>query len=925
MPRILTLFMFAAVCGCGGLAYLSDECLGPYCHIGCETDADCPDPAWCQLGQCTTGPEFRIQGQSDGSVAGGDWGPTDGVATGGDSLGGDLTAKGDASRSGDPIPGEARVNLGDGNGCWDLDLDGYCPCCALGDDCDDDDANAYPGAVEICDGIDNNCNGHTDEGVLNACGNCEEQPECNTDDPWHGGSGADTGDLSTPTGSMDGTILDDQDGDGYGSVTLVSGTVATDVAWPASEKEGTISRIDTVENREVGRYPVVLLRDEDFQRPYVSDFGPATQCQQASRSTIDEHGNAYIANRANSHEGYSGNCANADSPPSYYGSITKIGYFHEIFCDPTVNPGLQGCACIDRNGNGRIDTSRDYNDAPNGIQVPVCTGGDCDSPCVEDYDCPANRYCVRELHPSQAHGQCSTTAPPIAPCTGALCAQSCARHADCPVGNTCVRDNTNPTQRFCSNQPETPEFLGKDDECVLWTVRIPGYESTGDMRANGTDRRSKPRAMAIDNEGYIWVGDHEKHRVFKLSPTGEFVDPIADATPVNEVCPRRAYRVSNNTVVNNPQTTCLTERCFWTIPASCRIHVDLGPYGAVIDGGKLHPNAFRYLWVTNTNGNIQRIDTETGAKTVVYDTEGSYGISIDHRDRVWLADQGTDSAPNLHRFDPGHPDFDANNASCAGCWNKFVVANPSSSPWNAHDNWRGRGITTELLEDGTSRVWAIFNNGWWSAANYLVAVDTDTGQELTELRARMDNALYDPLDGPGCIGPSGVGVGYGGKIWMVFRATSSICAFDPNDLTAPLVSIPIGPNPYTYSDFTGNIFNTITNPQGYYRLLVRGCPHCYRVLDWGVVNWDADVPGSSMLEVRFRTGSTPVEAANPARPQYPPASEPAITQPPDTLHELPMTNGEWLQVEFKFIADDAGLSPSLHHVDVARECQYICE
>ena len=44
----------------------------------------------------------------------------------------------------------------------DNDNDGYCSDV----DCDDLDATVYPGAPEICDGIDNNCNQQIDEGVL---------------------------------------------------------------------------------------------------------------------------------------------------------------------------------------------------------------------------------------------------------------------------------------------------------------------------------------------------------------------------------------------------------------------------------------------------------------------------------------------------------------------------------------------------------------------------------------------------------------------------------------------------------------------------------------------------------------------------------------------------------------------------------------
>ncbi|MFP4524437.1 MAG: MopE-related protein [Candidatus Woesearchaeota archaeon] len=69
--------------------------------------------------------------------------------------------------------------------------DGYCssnecePCDSDGDgsdspqcggsDCDDDNEDVYPGATEVCDGVDNDCDGDVDEGV----GYChEEDPDC---------------------------------------------------------------------------------------------------------------------------------------------------------------------------------------------------------------------------------------------------------------------------------------------------------------------------------------------------------------------------------------------------------------------------------------------------------------------------------------------------------------------------------------------------------------------------------------------------------------------------------------------------------------------------------------------------------------------------------------------------------------------------
>ena len=60
--------------------------------------------------------------------------------------------------------------------CLDQDLDGYGVDCPAGPDCDDNDPSRHPGQMELCDGLDNDCDQQIDEQDVCLCGVDPREP-----------------------------------------------------------------------------------------------------------------------------------------------------------------------------------------------------------------------------------------------------------------------------------------------------------------------------------------------------------------------------------------------------------------------------------------------------------------------------------------------------------------------------------------------------------------------------------------------------------------------------------------------------------------------------------------------------------------------------------------------------------------------------
>lgn len=130
--------------------------------------------------------------------------------------------------------------------------------------------------------------------------------------------------LGTFSGTRAGSPNPDQ-------LRIDSGATVPPFVWVAIGTNGIVSKVDTRTGKQVARYDSVLARNWDGSVPAVRP--PNDTCNAPGATAVDAHGDAYVLNR--------NNCSSISA------SITK--YAGSL------------ASCVDRNGNGQIDTSADIN------------------------------------------------------------------------------------------------------------------------------------------------------------------------------------------------------------------------------------------------------------------------------------------------------------------------------------------------------------------------------------------------------------------------------------------------------------------------------------------------------------------------------------------------------------------------------------
>ena len=659
--------------------------------------------------------------------------------------------------------------------CAEAVLPSFEVCDGVDNDCDGQVDVAADGCsvcgtdVETCDGVDNDCDGQIDEGLRNACGTCLDTVVAEETGGAALCDGADNdcdglvdegllnacgtcgescyADFTAPSASHDldsgaELIAPGAAGNptGAAGVTLSRRSFLPPYVWAANDEDDTVTRFNTDTLREEGRY-------------WVGD--------NPSRTAVDLDGNVWIGGRDD-------------------GRLTKILW------DITT--------CPDRNTNGRVDTS------VFGTLGPL-----------------------------------NSAANPLA------------------------------------------------DECVVYS------------QVFNTSRRSI-RGVAADPTGRIWVGFTDGG-VQSIDPFTFAAGPFYDGSGSPRYAPD-AGGVQRPVLTGGvPQTTSAG-----------------GVYGMVVD-------SLGFLYISSFNRDtLSRFNTATGQWEATYTGLcGAYGIAVDRSNRIWLG--GWPSCPGVTMFDPASQRahlFAIPSRSSYTADERITVA--TTSPGTCEAVAQRGCVTGVAVEPATGNVWAsIYAQGWTGrlvvnetsfAASQWVMVpsirDAATGALLSGVNADLRGVGFD---GNGMVYVLGEG---SNRIWQIDPATNRRTAAAPTGVVAGTSTH------YTYSDFTGSTALSFTAPRAFWRY----------IFDTGVSAAAADglrsrgfVPTGTSVGLRIRA----VNASGVAISEWVPAP---LGDGTPQYHAYPTgaATDEWLlpaplagarfEIEARLTTNDSDVRPVINGVEL---------
>ncbi len=279
------------------------------------------------------------------------------------------------------------------------------------------------------------------------------------------------------------------------------------------------------------------------------------------------------------------------------------------------------------------------------------------------------------------------------------------------------------------------------------------------------------------------------------------------------------------------------------------ISVPNTPYGALVDANGI-------LWGASLGNTLLRLDTTSLASTTYGHPGGNYGIALANG-HVYLASAGSpwqDFSPGPNTFFNPNNGISALGVSAAANGDLFVSGS-SGFP---------QGGASRVRADG-SIVWTTLPPAGANGGGQRGAIPDSNGHVWTVNLANNNVAKYDGITGN----------------W--------------------LLNVPVGYQPYTYSDASGSAFIQ-QNPTGTWSVV---CDTEVENPECKIISWTADVPQGAQVIVEARWAAT--EAALSA------ATFTAVSNG----DQVPVT-GQFLEVKVTFLkasVDDP--SPVLYDLTIA--------
>lgn len=827
----------------------------------------------------------------------------------------------------------------------DLDGDG------LGDICDSDkdgdntpndgdchpaDPNSYPGAPEVCDGIDNDCDVQIDEPGADGC-------MVQYEDKDGDGFGSDVSDCFCASAGGWAPITgdcDDLNKNANPQGTEVCNGVDDDCDGGVDE-DATIGCVNYYADADMDGYGV----DGDMvcacQASGVYTATVGGDCNDADKK-INPIGKEICNEVDEDCDGVADDGIGNPGCLVYFEDLDGDGFGNtdQAFClcgptdaftatlpgdcddaDVDVSPGKpEQCDGTDTNCNGQVDEGCDddkdgYCDQAMAVSNPVsCPNGinDCNDLAPNIHPAAVEKC---DSLDNDCDGQVDEDGG--APCGG--CAAVCQLGVGPSVGEPFDQTGAN----GAGVQPDGTVKLDASTLKfhMLWVANsgentISKIDTETGKEAARYSICGNPSRTAVDQAGDCWVGCRADGKVAKIAlEPSECKDnnnngKIDTSTDLNG-----DGKITGAEMLPNGQDECVL---LVVKPDSTNL-----ARAVAVDKDN---HAWVGYWDTRK---VYRLNSTTGAVMTTVDfssvtTARPYGFAIDKKGRLWVS-MRDGSPPALGMIDlnsfpltpkvwgtpGGHNTYGIAVDSLGGVWiasgeNKSVSRfTPDTQAWKTvslsqYPNTRGIAASTDGLV-------------YVGHHNYNTSCDGGMDHYVSVMDAASGNfvEVINTATGNNNMGPVGMAIDFSDNLWAINQCASSATKIDRK--TKQVIGhYPTGSQPYTYSDMTGFALKTVVAPSGTYVHTFKGWNGA--PTQWVQITVAALTPPGTSIDVRYRTADSiaGLDASNwsASKGPFPPNPMPINLIKDGTI------SGAYMQVEVKLVSGSSGASPVLQAIDV---------